>query len=441
MIICIEIVSLLAGGCTMTLLREPAPSALIPDVPIAYPTPTGPHSVGVHDFEFTDSVYPSDRPADAHGRRIMVRVWYPADRATGERRRYFADGEFQALAMPMLEVMGMGNDPDSSLLRPLGEVWIHSYVDAPLHSAQTMMPVVVYSHGGLSYLSQNTALMEELASHGYLVFSVTHPGGSVGIRYPNGDTIRYDAAYHQAVFDSIVTHDPEGLNSRDIAKRYAARSTRHVDDGGLGPWLPRWRDDNIALVDFIENHQSDDNSTGLLGEILARADLGRLAYGGMSYGAAAAASAAQADPRAGAAFNLDGTHHASDLLDTDIRVPLLAFTTEPVAHVPYTNEFFFEPLTTMGSRADIVRVWIPDIIHAELNDIMFFPAAYRTAIPGGGQGDGQRIHEILRSFLLAFLNQTLQGEANGYPASQWAEFPEVEKVDLHYVQAWANAQQ
>lgn len=433
MIICIEIVSLLAGGCTMTLLREPTAAA--PTIPIAYPTPTGPHIVGVHDFEFTDTVYPSDRPEDADGRRIMARVWYPAEQATGQRRRYFAAGEFEALAIPMLEVMGMGDDPHNSLLRPLGEVLTRSDVDAPVRSAQAALPVVVYSHGGLSYLSQNTALMEELASHGYIVFSLTHPGGSVGIRYPNGDTIGYDAVFYQAVINSIVTQDPEGLNSSDIAKRYAARANHYVDDSGLGPWLPRWRDDNIALVDFIEGG----HAVGLLGEILAKADISRLAYGGMSYGAAAAASAAQADPRAGAAFNLDGTHHASDLLDINIRVPLLAFTTEPVAHVPYTNEFFFEPLKTMGSREDILRVWVPGITHPELNDTMFFPASYRAVIPGGGQGDGERIHEILRNFLLGFLDHYLQGRANGYPAAPLAEFPEVQQVDVHYVQEWAKS--
>ena len=74
----------------------------------------------------------------------------------------------------------------------------------------------------------------------------------------------------------------------------------------------------------------------------------------MSYGAAAAASAAQVDTRASAVFNLDGTQHLSDLFGVDIRVPLLTLTTEPAPlGFPYTNEFFYESLETMGDRQDI----------------------------------------------------------------------------------------
>ena len=349
-----------------------------PTVPIAYPEPSGPHIIGVHDFEFVDTIYPVARAADAKGRRLMVRVWYPADHAQGERRRYFEDGELDALGIPTIEAISMFV-ANTSLLQPLGDILTYSYEDAPVSTVPGALPTVIFSHGGLSYVSQNTALMEELASHGYLVFSLTHPGGSSGILYPNGDAIQYDADYHMAVLGAISADESAGLNSREIAKRYDARAKYLVHDGGLGPWLPRWRDDHIALADFIETG----GAGGLLGDIVQKADLSRLAYAGMSYGAAAAASAAQADQRAKVVVNLDGTHQSSDLLGTNIRVPLLAFTSEPVAYVPYTNEFFYEPLVAMGEREDIVRVWIPGITHLELSDNMFFPPSYRKAFPGG----------------------------------------------------------
>ncbi|MBV7340130.1 hypothetical protein KFU94_70380 [Chloroflexi bacterium TSY] len=337
-------------------------------IPVAYPQPTGPFVVGVHDFEFVDTIYPVDREEDVQGRRLMVRVWYPAASPEGNRRRYFEGRELEVLGIPTIEAIAMFV-PDARLLKPLGDILTHGYEDAPLTNALDSLPTVVFSHGGLSYVSQNTALMEELSSHGYLVFSLTHPGGSSGILYPNGDAVQYDRDYHAAVLGAMSTIEPDGLHSSAIAKRYAARSERWIDDGGLGPWLSRWRDDNIALVDFIQSS----TAKGLLGEILQKADLGRLAYAGMSYGAAAAASAAQADQRARAVINLDGTHQASDLLNTNIRVPLLVFTSEPVARGVYTNEFFYEPLTAMGTRKDIVRVWIPEITHMGCPTICSFP--------------------------------------------------------------------
>ena len=151
--------------------------------------------------------------------------------------------------------------------------------------------------------------------------------------------------------------------------------TRSVDDGGLGPWATRWRDDMIALVDFL---YSDHAARSVLASILNRTVLEDLGYFGMSYGAAAAVSAAQVDHRAKAAINFDGTHWLSDVLGEDVRTPLLVLTSEDP--VTYSNEFFFEPLTTMGTREDIVRIKLqPEATHMELSDIMFLPAAARQA--------------------------------------------------------------
>ena len=321
------------------------------DLSEAFPTPTGPYTVGVHDFEFTDTVYPVDREQDAAGRRLMVRVWYPAAAAIGEQRPYFEPGEYQAVGRPMLESLPM-LFPET-LFDPFRELLTHSYVGAPISDEQDAFPTIVYSLGALSYVHQSTALMEELASHGYLVFGVTHPGGASGVLYPNGNSVRYDDDYQAAIL-ALFAPD-EGLHSTDVGVRYEARAARWVDDNGMGPWLPRWRDDNIAVVDFIEAQASE----GLLGTILAKANLNRLAYAGISYGGSAAASSAQADERARAILNIDGTHFSSDLLDRDLRVPLLLFSSEPIEYHAYSNEFFFEALMSMGDRSDITRVWIP----------------------------------------------------------------------------------
>ncbi len=59
--------------------------------------------------------------------------------------------------------------------------------NAPLTDAAANRPVVIYSHGYTSFLGQNTALMEELASHGYIVYSAQHTYDSSPVVFPNGD--------------------------------------------------------------------------------------------------------------------------------------------------------------------------------------------------------------------------------------------------------------
>ena len=54
--------------------------------------------------------------------------------------------------------------------------------DAPL-------PVIFFSHGLISHLAQNTALMEHLASLGYVVVSIAHTYDAAPVLFPNGDVI------------------------------------------------------------------------------------------------------------------------------------------------------------------------------------------------------------------------------------------------------------
>lgn len=400
-------------------------------VSVDYPEPTGPYPVGVRDFEFVDTKYPADRDQDAERRRLMVRVWYPAV-AEGERRQYFEGRELEVLGRSVIKALSVFI-PNEALLDPLAEVLTHSYVNAPIAKDIDNIPTLVFSHGGLSYVSQNTSLMEDLASHGYLCFSVSHPGGSSGVVYPNGDEVAYDPVYRDAILSLVANPDPEGRGSKDIGNRYKA-ALRLVDDGGLGPWAPRWRDDMVAVADFIEAPSAESSLT----EIIAKANLQKLAYFGMSYGASAAVSAAQIDKRAVAAVNLDGTHFLSDVLGIDVRVPLLVLSSEPLES--YSNEFFFEPLESMGNREDIIRIKIPEVTHMELFDIMFLPASYREQLPGGGRAQGMRIHETISGFIRGFFDHYLKGKDNGYPKVLFERFPEVQVIDVGHVKEWAISQ-
>ena len=424
---------LLVTGFSLVFAQEDSPMTH------TYPQPTGTYPIGVHDFEFVDTTYPVLRPEDSNGRKLFVRVWYPAADTSGERRKYFEGKELVMVGRPMLEAISMFV-PDTTLLDPLADVLTYSYKDAAIAkdvSDAGGFPTLVFSHGGLGNLGQNTAIMEELASRGYVVFSLSHPGQSGGVLYLNGDVDAYDADFHQAVITASTTYEPDGIFSEDISKRYESRTSRWLDDNALGPWLPRWRDDKIAMVDYIEAAQGAGQTEGLLADILAQSDLSRLAYFGMSYGASAAASAAHADERAKAAIVFDGTHHLSDLLDTNIRVPLLVLTTEPIDH-SFSNEFFFEPLVSMGEREDITRIWIPEVTHLELFDVMFLPASHREGFPGGGVADGDEVHAILIGFMGGFFDHYLKGQDNGYPQVFFEQFPDVRDVDLSRIREWAK---
>lgn len=81
---------------------------------------------------------------------------------------------------------------DAGLLHPelptSGVDWAatmtHSYVDAP--ALPVRRPVLLYSPGGADPRTIGTSLAEDLASHGYVVIIMDHPGEASEVEFPGG---------------------------------------------------------------------------------------------------------------------------------------------------------------------------------------------------------------------------------------------------------------
>lgn len=113
------------------------------------PFTRGPLPVGVRSLELAD---------EARGRSLPVELWYPAgdahagrdlDEATQDRYRWLA-------ALP-----------------PVAQQAVRDAAPRP-----GRCPLVVFSHGFAGHRRQSTHLCTHLASHGYLVAAVDHPGNT-----------------------------------------------------------------------------------------------------------------------------------------------------------------------------------------------------------------------------------------------------------------------
>ena len=184
-------------------------------------------------------------------------------------------------------------------------VFSHSYTEAEVSSAHESFPLLVFSHGGWAYLGTNMAQMEHLASHGYIVVSVTHPYVSAAVLYDDGEVVTVKQDHLQKFM--AVTPTMEYLNryiSPDLSTRLQGAVDHNTNENGVMPIAPDflvWRDDMIAAADAIANGDVPDQVKA----VAEKADLDRLGYFGMSFGSAGVA-AAHKDPRALAAINLDG---------------------------------------------------------------------------------------------------------------------------------------
>ncbi|MET0417650.1 MAG: acetylhydrolase [Actinoplanes sp.] len=133
---------------------------------LTLPAPTGPHPVGTMPLHLIDRSRP-DPIVPARYRDLMASVWYPA--AARDARRYplaawMPDRSWHAL------IEAVGIDPDAA-----APPRTSGHEGAPVLRTRDRLPVIMFSHGNNSCRAENTIVVQELASHGYIVVTVDHP--------------------------------------------------------------------------------------------------------------------------------------------------------------------------------------------------------------------------------------------------------------------------
>ncbi len=260
------------------------------------PTPSGPHAVGTTTVALVDSSRkdPFADPSTDH-REVVVQAWYPAPDSVHTRRERYT--EHAALGKALAHYL----DIPRFVFNHLSLVRTHSWAGVPVASAAAPYPVLVFSHGyGLGFVTQNTAQMEDLASHGYVVIGISHTHEALATLYPDGRTVTFD-------IDRIQEAYGEGLKplyrrfrqSDDLSHRRALfRKMRSVIATRS---LPLWTRDIQFVLDRVLRglHASSPLSASVV-------DPTRVGFFGMSFGGAAAVRACQLDRRCDASMNLDG---------------------------------------------------------------------------------------------------------------------------------------
>ncbi|WP_406058689.1 alpha/beta hydrolase [Streptomyces sp. NBC_01077] len=169
--------ALLLGAAPPALSAPPAPSR---GLVLRLPAPTGPYAVGATVRHLVDTSR-NDPWAPAIGvRELMVTVLRPT--ATG--RGFPRMPQLSPGAAEVFTVL-------AGLVRPhlpaAGVDWAatltHARTDAPPLPARR--PVLLYSPGGGDSRAMGSSLAIDLASHGWTVVTVDHPGDASEVEFPD----------------------------------------------------------------------------------------------------------------------------------------------------------------------------------------------------------------------------------------------------------------
>jgi predicted dienelactone hydrolase len=251
--------SALAGGLWWWLFPVPVP----PQLP-------GPHQVGTFTLEF---------PAENHRGRLVAQLWYPADAVDG------------LAPVPWL--------PDAKLApgfpyQRLAESKSNARRDATPTAGSESLPVVFYEHSWMGHRAENIAQLENLASRGFVVVAVDHPGQAARVLFSDSSV----ALGKLAALPDIET-------AQGVAK-FEAEATTLMEDRCAD--LERVR---VALM-------------GDAGKLTGRAKLDRVGIFGFSFGGTTALRICSTNPAFVAAANEDGLM----LENAAPNVPLLFFDSE-----------------------------------------------------------------------------------------------------------------
>jgi hypothetical protein len=271
---------LAAAGSAPAQTASPPQAAFTP----ALPKPTGPYAIGQTTLHLIDDDR-RDPWTPGRERELMATVTYPARHAERYRRsrwfsRALAESLEESLAAPPTNLAPGSVD--------LASVRAHSRADAPVARAPTRRtrgwPVVLFSPGGGASRQENTALIEDLASRGYVVVSFDHTYETPVVEFPDGRLARQVA--------EIQSSDPKVLRvvfKRMIDARVA--DTRLVLD-------------RLAELDRGRNPDAERRRLprGLRGAL----NLRHVGMFGYSYGGYTAGESMVGDRRIDAGVNLDG---------------------------------------------------------------------------------------------------------------------------------------
>ena len=320
---------------------------------LSLPPPTGPARVGTVTLHLVDRSRPDPWVTSERARELMVQLSYPARTVQGHRR---ADWVSPGVAARI-------NPPDSGFALPV----THGHVGAP--PAPGRHPVVLYSPGFGLERTGNTALVEELAAHGYVVVTIDHTHDAQFVEFPDGRIATH------AIPPPTGPEDEERLFDKVLDVR--ARDTRFVLDSLRTMALSR------------------------------SMDLSRIGMFGVSLGGATAAETMRRDRRVLAGLNLDGTFMGR-VLTTGLNRPFLMMGADP------GDDGQDETWTRMWGQLRGPRYWVQLDGSRHLSFTDFQVLLPQLGLPPEdieptiGTIDGRRSVTVQRAYLLAFFDRHLR---------------------------------
>lgn len=384
--------------------------------PFELPAPTGTYKVGTTSWRLADDARP-DTFSGSGPRQVEVLAWYPAaDLPMAGPAPYLREGLAEVRTFAT-----MLRAPENTF-DALASVRTHAQVDAAPADGRGKFPLLLFSHGYTGIPSAYTALLEDLASNGFVVLSVVHPYEATAATLDDGRVV--------TLFDGSGTLRPEiteifgEWRTEDDTMAAVTRSSdpneqlrllrgylsglRHTHAA-----LTRWVDDTKLVIDTLATLPGNT----VAGRVARRADMSRVGVFGHSMGGVTAGQFCVEDSRCRAGLNLDGIPQSGTMVDATTRRPFLMVYSARPGRLGASD-----PIYRRGARP-YYRVDVPDTRHLDFSDMAFWGGPLNTPALRGSM-PAARATEITRAVVRHYFDEQLMGRRAAL-ATVLARFPDV----------------
>ncbi|NQV16559.1 dienelactone hydrolase family protein [bacterium] len=299
------------------------------------PEPSGPYAVATCSTSWTDSSREETFTEKHDFRRLAIKVWYPTiQEKTVEPELYVENPELRLPA-----IANQLNLP-ISLIRHFDGVLTNSFVSDPRADFETVFPVILFSHGLSGMRSQNTSVMEELASHGYVILAPDHSYDANIAIFDDGEIAEYRAGNRRVL---------KGNRLEDVD---LSKISIRVSD--LSFIIDKIKENN--LDPFLEGIPYDSKTIGVIGQ---------------SLGGATAISTMAMDERIQAAMILDGWYIPvpDSILSQGVEAPVFH-----LGQLEWSDENNYERMDRLmlSGSGPFFKLLIPNTQHTDFTDMPLF---------------------------------------------------------------------
>ncbi len=360
---------LLSVIMSVLLLSSVVSSLLFPYYDI--PKPTGDYLIGTKVYEIEDASRTEKYDSSESKRRFRLQVWYPTDSKDGLKRvPWLYDGK----------EIARGLSKDSGLpyflLDKLSLVRSNSYADALISAKEDKYPVIILSHGWRGVRNLHQDFTEELASRGYIVFSIDHTYGSAATVFENGRVALIN-------YEALPSGSPEYMKkANQLVNTYA--------------------DDVSKTIDYL--NELNENDSVFKNKI----NLDQIGLVGHSTGGGADIRVALRDKRIKAVIGLDPWVEPikKENISVGLKVPSLILRSEQWEVGPNNDNL---GLLVNNSANRPIVYQIEGTTHYDFSMVYMYSSVVKK-LGFSGSIDSVHLTTILKESLTSFFDQTLKGK-------------------------------